>query len=214
MKVLTREFSQRERFLLAVLGLIILGLVYYLAVDQVVRDGISAADIEIESLQVQVEEINKTVANLDEMESEMDKLEESGKTLTRMPSYSGNTEEVKFLHDTLRPTGEYNVEFADLTREGYQIRRQFSLSYKCENYASAVEVMRSLESSDIRCIIDNITVENPDGDNEYNGNILANPVEVKCTATFFETMEGAVEDKDLPVDSLEAVNPEEEVEEQ
>lgn len=202
MRILTRDFTPRERILLLILGLIILGLVYYLAVDQVVRNGIKVANIEIESLEGQVAEINKKVQALDEMEEEMKEIEENGESITRMPSYSGNTDEVKFLHDTLRPTGEYSVVFSDLTREGYQIRRTFSLSYKCDSYASAVEVMKNLESSDIRCIIDDLSVENPDASNDYTGNILTSPVTVSCKATFFETMEGAVEDKDLPEDSL------------
>lgn len=199
MKIITREFTARERALLIILSLIIVALAYYIAVDAPVRSGIQAARTESEALETQVAVIQSRVDEIDRMRQEMDAQAAGGEIVSRMPSYSGEKEEVDFLHGTLGGTTDYYIGFNQVTREGDQIRRDFSLQYRSADFQSAVEVMRRLERSDIRCLIDDVSV-NPADDSK--GIASGGAVQVSCTATFYETMHGGVPDRELPEDSL------------
>lgn len=195
MKLITREFTPREKFLLLVLSALLLVLVYYLAVDSPVRSGIEAARAEEASLKEQVARVNARLADIDLMEQELKEAEAEGRLLSRMPSYSGEKKEVDFLHNTLAGTLDYYIGFDEVTREGDQIRRNFSLQYKCPGYDSAEEVMRRLEQSRIRCLIGDVAIT-PAGDrSSISGQ---GPVQVNCTATFYETMQGGTWDRELP----------------
>ena len=50
MKLMSRDFTRKEKVLLLILTMILLGAVYYLAVDQPVRSAISEAVSEQENL--------------------------------------------------------------------------------------------------------------------------------------------------------------------
>jgi type II secretory pathway component PulM len=58
---MNHEFTPRERTLLGVFFLIVVGIIYFLAVDQPVRNGIAAAQTEAAAMQEQVDAINEKV---------------------------------------------------------------------------------------------------------------------------------------------------------
>lgn len=198
MKIITREFTQRERALLLVLSVLLLVLVYYLLVEAPVTSGIAAAKIEEETLKQQVAIVNARLEDIGKMEQELEEAEAQGKLLSRMPSYSGEKKEVDFLHEILAGTLDYYIGFDNLTREGDQVRRNFSLQYKCSDYQAAEEVMRRLEQSRIRCLIGDVAIT-PAGD--FSDIVHQGPVQVNCTATFYETMQGGTPDRKLPEDT-------------
>jgi hypothetical protein len=127
-------------------------------------------------------------------------MEANGLAKTRMPSYNAGKEEVDFMNDTLKDTIDYYIGFNDLTREGDQIRRNFSLQFKSANYKAAQKVLKKIEGSKIRCLIGDISVTPVESDQT----ISDGEVQVSCTATFYETLQGGKADKELPPDSLAA----------
>ena len=194
MKVLSRDFTRREKILLLILALVLVGLVYYRVVYVNVEKRIASANAAAESLQLELNEAEKTLAGLEAMREEVDSYKAGG-DISRMGSYNDSSSEITFLNDTLKNTLEYTIAFTDVTRNGDQIRRNFTLQYQTAGYEEAAEIMRKLltgkhrvQVGDVRCRVDK------------NGNVTFQEV-----ATFYETMVGGTPDSGLPADSAAAV---------
>ena len=199
MKVLTRDFSTREIAAILVLGLVIIALAYYLVVDRPVRSGMAEAKAQQEELQEELDAVDARLAEIEEMRAEMDTLASNGHPESRMPSYNASKAELDFLNQTLSGTEDYFIGFSQVTRSGDQIRRGFSLQYRAGSYDSASKILSTLEQSEIRCLVRNLTISPVDS----GGDLMNGAVTVNCTATFYETMQGGVADKELPEDAGE-----------
>ena len=57
MKVLSRDFTLKEKILLLILSLALIGLAYYQFIDQSVRSELAIAQSEKESLQVELDAV-------------------------------------------------------------------------------------------------------------------------------------------------------------
>lgn len=197
LKKLNRVFTTREKVLLLALSIIILGAIYYLSIYQPTNDKVKIWKREKESLEEQLVIADKRASQIANMKSEMEGLESRGLTPSFMPSYNAERQELEFLHDILSTNStEYQANFSTVTRDGNQIRRNFSLSFAANNYSQALNVISSLENSSIRCLIGDMSISSQSGSGLLNG-----PVNVNCVATFYETMYEGTEDSDLPGDS-------------
>ena len=78
MKLMSRDFTRKEKVLLLILTMILLGAVYYLAVDQPVRSAISEAVSEQENLNTQLLVLQQKAASLSRMQNELDIIEGNG----------------------------------------------------------------------------------------------------------------------------------------
>lgn len=194
MKVLSRDFTTKEKILIAVLTLILLGLVYYRFVDQNVRAAVANSESEAEMIQTQLDTVQMRVVRLKGLQDKMDELEAAG-NLSYMGSYNNSKAEVAFLNDILANTRQYSVEFANVTRTGNQIRRSFTLQYQTVNYAEAQEIMKRLCGGENRCLVGDVECRIADD----------GAVTMRQSATFYETMVDGTPDAGLPRDAA-AVN--------
>ena len=189
MKVLSRDFTTREKVLLLVLVILILVLAYVQFVDRPVRNGIEEARAEAQVLTAERDAINALVGRLDNMQQEMDEIDASGRKGV-MGSYNNSKAELDILNDILKDTESYSVALSGVTRAGDQIRRGFDLQFTVKNYASVKSVLTLLSESPYRCLIgDTAMKEEGEG---YS---------VVTTVTFYETMVGGTPDEGLPEDS-------------
>ena len=78
MKIMSRDFTLKEKILLLVLTVILLGAVYYLAVDQPVRSAIRTAVSEQENLNTELLILQKKAASLSRMQNELDTIQNNG----------------------------------------------------------------------------------------------------------------------------------------
>lgn len=191
MRALSRNFTSREKVLLVVLSIILLGLLYFLLIDRPVRNGITEAQNDKVQLQMERDMLNLKIEQLESMEMELDELVHSDK-VSIMASYNNSKEEIRFLNDILAGTLQYTVDFSGVTRDGDQIRRDFSLDFTAKNYADACEVLNKLNNSNYRCLIGTVIVSSKEND------IQKGAIMVKAAATFYETMVGGIEDAGLP----------------
>lgn len=191
MSVLSRNFTFKEKIMLVVLSIILLGMLYFLLIDRPVRNGLAEAQSNMSQLELERDMVNMKIVQLENMEKELDELVRSDK-ISIMASYNNSKEEIRFLNDILAGTQQYTVDFSGVTRDGDQIRRDFSLVFTAKNYADACEVLNKLNNSNYRCLIGTVVVSSKEKDIQ-NGAIM-----VRAAATFFETMVGGVEDAGLP----------------
>lgn len=195
MKIMSRDFTLREKILLLILAFILLAALYYLAVDQPVRDAVSRAKSQQESLNTELTVLQQKAAVLSRMQNELDTLEKDG-TYGEMGSYNNANAELDELNQILQDAKSYDISFTDISREGNLVRRSFSLTFAAEDYAKAEDLITRLYQGKWRCLVSDIRFL-ADGSNLEEG-----AVNVGLTATFYETMEGGTPDSGLPADTL------------
>ena len=206
MKILSRDFSRGEKILLVLLALVLVGLVYYQFVDRVVRDNIAQAKAQTEAAQTELTAVNAKIKRMEEMQAELDSITRNPNA-SYMGSYNNSQEELAFLNDVLKSALQYTITFSNVTRDGDQIRRNFSLQFSTSDFVSMEKIMKQLGDGRLRCLINdisyNLTRYNYSAaDREKYDRDYYERVNLNCTATFFETMVGGVEDAGLPATNV------------
>jgi hypothetical protein len=196
MKRLSRDFTVREKALLIFLSLVLLGLFYYQFVDQPVRTALNTAQSEKDSLQTELDAVNLQIARLTQMQDELSSIKGSN-TVSMMASYNNSKAELALLNDALTAASKYTVTFANVTRDGDQIRRDFTLQFTAPNYETVERILSQLAVSPYRCLIGDITCTTSNANRDRD----TTEVDVSATATFHETMVGGVADAGLPADT-------------
>ncbi len=194
MKLINRDFSLRSKVLLVILGIILVVLVYFQFVDGPVREEIEKARNEKESIQTELIVAQAKAAQLEKMKNEIDQIM-ANDAVKLMSSYNNSKEELETLNKVLSSTLQYSVAFSNVTREGDQIRRNFSLQFTTRDYNTMARVISQLAESDCRCLIGDVSctdTHNRDGSTTLLG---------RATATFDETMVSGTPDAGLPEDS-------------
>ncbi len=195
MKAFSRDFSPREKILLVFLLIIIITAAYYLFVWTTVNDLITSIQSQNQTLETQLQIATAKVEKLQTMSEEM----ESDILRSYMPSYNANKDELDFLHGTLGETEDYLINFTYLTRNGDQINRGFELQFTAKSYAQAKKIIKTLEDSEIRCLIGDYNIS-PGAKGDY---LSDGAVTVVLEGCFYETMYGGVVDKELPAETEE-----------
>ena len=123
---MSREVNAKEKVLLVILVLIILGFCYYRFVDQPVRKNLAKAEAEYTTLQSELTEVRVKIRELQRMQDEIDAITSGGKD-SFMPSYNNAKEELAMLNDILNESvTQYSVAFTNVTRYKDQIRKSSS----------------------------------------------------------------------------------------
>ncbi len=206
MKILSRDFTRAEKIILVILALVLVGLAYYQFVYKMVAESIEKAHAEAEAIRVEMTGVNAKIQRMEEMQAELESIQ-SNPNASYMGSYNNSKEELAFLNDVLGGALQYNITFSNVTRDGDQIRRNFSLQFTTEDYASMERIISRLCDGKLRCLINDISYSvsrynYSAADRERYGVDWYERVNVNCTATFFETMVGGVEDAGLPAQNV------------
>ena len=194
MKLMSRDFTLKEKILLGILTVILLGAVYYLAVDQPVRSAISEAVSEQENLNTELAVLQQKAATLSRMQNELETIQGNA-SYGQMGSYNNAKAELDELNQLLRDADTYDVSFSNVTRDGDLIRRTFNLTFSASSYSKAVELLERLCNGELRCLISGISIVSQEDDFSQDG------VNVGLSATFYETMVGGTPDSGLPADT-------------
>ena len=191
MKILSRDFTAKEKALLLVLLIVILGLLYYQFVHVPVTDALNRAASEKEALEVELDGVNVRVAQLERMKNEIDSLDGP---LKAMPSYNNGRNVVKLLNNVLGSMG-YNINLSKITKNGDQVRRIITLQFEAPDFETVASTFAQLTGSEYRCLISDVKYAT-----NYN-TVTITGIRVNATVTFFETMVGGVADSGLPADT-------------
>ncbi len=198
MRVMSRDFTTKEKVILLILIIFLLGFGYYQFIDVPVRESLAAAEAETANLQAEITAINARIATLERMQNEISDINASGRS-SYMASYNNSKAELKLLNDVLRAATQYSVSFANVTRNGDQIRRDFSLQFTAPDYDSMRNIIQNLTSVEYRCLIGNMSCTLTRV--RYRDYTEYGALSVSVTATFYETMVGGIEDIGLPASS-------------
>ena len=192
MKALSRDFSLKEKLLLLLFSLILVGLAYYQFVDRPVREALDIAHAEAASLTTELATVEAKLEKMRRMRSEMEDVTAGG-TASEMGSYNSSKAEIAILNDILQDALEYTITFSNVTRVGDQIRRNFTLQFTTDSYEIMEYMLSALSQSHYRCLIGDLRCS-ASKDQDVTKGIIS----VNATATFFETMVGGTPDAGLP----------------
>ena len=101
MKIMSRDFTTREKIMLLVLTLILLAAGYYAVIDQPIRTAINEAKSQQDELNTELMLLQTKAASLSRMQSELDSIEQSG-SLGKMGSYNNSKAELDELNQLLQ----------------------------------------------------------------------------------------------------------------
>ena len=193
MKILSRDFTRAEKIILVILALVLVGLAYYQFVYKMVAESIQKAHAEAEAIRVEMTGVNAKIQRMEEMQAELESIQ-SNPHASYMGSYNNSKEELAFLNDVLGGALQYNITFSNL-------------QFTTEDYASMERIISRLCDGKLRCLINDISYSvsrynYSAADRERYGVDWYERVNVNCTATFFETMVGGVEDAGLPAQNV------------
>ena len=192
MKVLSRDFTLKEKLLLLLLGLILVGLAYFQFVDRPVREALQIAHSEADALSIELSTVQAKLARKPRMRAELDDVTAGG-TASEMGSYNNSKAEIAMLNDVLSEALQYSITFENVTRAGDQIRRNFTLQLTTDSYETMEHIISQINASHYRCLIGDLRCSATRENDVLEGNIT-----VSATATFFETMVGGTPDAGLP----------------
>ena len=194
MRVMSRDFTTREKVILLILVLFLIGFGYYQFVDRPVRESLAAAEAETAALQTELMGVNAKIETLRRMQAEIDDITAGGRN-SYMASYNNSKAELKLLNDVLSAATQYSIAFSNVTREGDQIRRNFSLQFTAPDYDTMREIIHTLTGVEYRCLISNMSCSLTKI--RYRDLTEYGALSVSMTATFYETMVGGVADSGI-----------------
>lgn len=202
MKVLSRDFTIREKILIILLVLVLIGIGYYRFFLLPTNESIERAKSETEILENDYLIVDAKIKQLEKMQAELDKLNEEG-SMKYMPSYNNGKAVRQLLNDVLGGL-EYSITFQNLTRSSDQVRRIITIQFSAPDYTTVRRVLSELVNSEYRCMIGDLNCT-PETRNSYSdGGSYITGYSVSATVTFYETMVGGTPDVDLPADSSAA----------
>ena len=197
MSLMSRKFTLREKLLLLVLSLIMLGIFYYMVVFSPLTREIAqnqaaqaAAQDEIALESVKAEQKKEMLAEVEAQQGTM-----QGEILP----YNNLTSEINELYGILAGASSYNLSFSEAVCSGTIVRRDISVSFQADSFEGASQIIRQMQDSKYRCIVKDVSLSAGTRRNTRSDNVTGlqdNNVVINAgvSITFYETTTGA---KDL-----------------
>lgn len=183
---MNREMTKREKVLLLILAVILLGLVYNLLVFQPVKTSLASAADQSQELQDEIQTEAARGAHLAQMR---DKLQELKKNETAgeisIPEYDNIQDLVTELNRVLAAASDYDLNFTPpKTDDKGLVRRVIGMTFTCGRYADARSILSELYSCRYRCQIGDLQLKSENS--ESVSDLSSGPVQVSLTVTFYE----------------------------
>ncbi|SHK26654.1 type II secretion system protein M [Hespellia stercorisuis] len=179
--MINRRFTLREKILLLVCAVILLGIFYY---KFVYVDAIEASrTYSVEDLDLELQTAQAKVAKMQQMQAEID----SGESQLNgtVATYNNLENEIAELNRILASADTFNLDFADATLTGDTVRRDISVSFHTGSYASMKNILLSLKNCQYRSLIKDVDVSTTS--TQSTGINNSGDLNVSLTVTFYET---------------------------
>lgn len=180
-----RSFTKREKVLLIILAVLLVGCFYYLFVLQPALNTISSAESRYTALQDEIL-IQQTVAlKKAELQQQIAEAEAAGVNQKTLPAYDNTKNELAALNGILAEANSYSITFADADTSQSLIRRGVSISFTTDSYAAAQSVLAKLINCQYSCLVTDITITaGSAGSTSSTGSVSST-----AAVTFFETLQ-------------------------
>lgn len=180
---MNRSFTTREKILLLLLTIMILGVGYFKLFYQPMQEQITAnqqRQIAAED-QFSVEAVR--LQRMKNMQNEIEQFKQSGATVySEIPPYDNIQNVMIQLNTILGQAKDYSISFQDVQKQDDSklVIRPIELSFTATDYATVRTVMDELYHCRFRCAIEQIAVS-------ANENLsVNNDISVSLSITFYE----------------------------
>lgn len=173
-----RKLTPREWMLLGVLLILVVVVGYITLFYMPTTDARDAALAEADSCRQQTELAQVRLEDKRRMERELDEIFEQNPDPLSLPDYDNLQPLMVELNSILRATQNYSLSFASVNASQRIVRREISMSFTCDSYATAKLVLRRLHDSMYRCMLNNLTIS--------RGRDANSPATVSGSIVFFE----------------------------
>lgn len=186
---LSKQFTRREKVLLCILGLILVGSTYYFAVHQPVETALRELTLQQEDARSSIMILEIKAQRLSEMRAELEEIL-ARPNPPETPKYDNLQQVMVFLNTILGSTADYSLSFqpVEAPEEGSVIRRVIQMSFTCPSYGEARSVVEALRGCVYRCQLSNLSMSPAAREREQSADLTAGAVQVSLTATFFESL--------------------------
>lgn len=180
---MNRAFTTREKVLLVILALLLIGVGYFKLLLEPVNESIDRYASQTAAEQDAMLQDTAQLARLRQMEQELAEIRETGDAVP-LPAYDNADKLMVELSRILAASSDYALNFGSPYEldGGYIVCRPLSLQFTAKDYAAARDLLTALhDSADVNQISDLSLTLPQDADKG---------VQVSCSVTFFELKAG------------------------
>ena len=153
-----KEFTKREKILLLVLAVLVIGLGYYKFVLQPINSKISDYRNMESELQLEYEQNQIKAARINMMEKEIQKAQADG--IKRMVApYDNSVNLMPELYGIMKSSIDYSLDFGELEFESDFVKRPVEITYDTSTYKQARAIIDKLYSSQYAMQVDDLTIQ-------------------------------------------------------
>lgn len=177
------KLSAREMVMLVFLVILLVGVGYYMGFYTPLQEEMASISRQSSDIDTQITTSMAKLSKMDAMQAELDEiLSRPADEITEIAPYDNKEVVLNQLYGILGRTQDYSLNFTDpdVNSDG-TVRRNISMSFRCDSYAAAKRVIKDLTDSQWRCLVSNLAITSE------SGNMLEDPVTVSATITFFES---------------------------
>ena len=175
------RLSTRETVMLVLLAVMLLGLWYYMGFYTPLQEELSSLAVQSANLDNQIISANAKLQSMNKMQKELDEiLARPENEITEIAPYDNKEVVLSELNGILYGT-DYSLNFAEpqIQSDG-TVRRVVTMSFRCNNYKTAKNIITALAQNHWRCLVGNLSVSSTD-------NVMSDEVQISVTITFFES---------------------------
>lgn len=176
-----RNFTMREKVLLLILAIMLVGMAYYMAIQTPVSTELTALQAQRSELQAQILVAETQQVQLQQMQAELDTLlAEGAPSITEVPQYDNLEPLMNLLNNTLASTLDYSVQFDPVDLSQQFVRRNIRMTFTCPDYNAAKSVAQTLAGAPFRNQVSDLSLA-----------AAEKGVSVNLSITFFEAQKNA-----------------------
>ena len=147
---MNREFTTREKILIVIFALLVIGICYYKFLLQPINDSIEQYQLNTEAEQSEIVQNQVILKKMDNMEKELEEIKASGDAKP-MPQYDNSEAVLTELNTILSQASDYSLSFGTveaLEETSYVMQRPVTLTFNAASYEVARDIMYELHDSD------------------------------------------------------------------
>ena len=155
-----RSFTNREKVLMVILAVLLIGILYFKVLLEPVNDSIAQYEQDTETEQTEIVKNTAQVTKMKKMQEELTELKKSGDAKP-LPSYDNSDAMLVELNSILASASDYSLTFGStetLEEESYILRRPVSLVFYAGSYQQARSILDALHNSDNVNQISDLTI--------------------------------------------------------
>ncbi len=179
--MLSRKFTTREKVLLLILILILVGELYYLLVHRKVENDLLEAQTRFEQAKVTYEIENAKTVKKNGMLKAIQEAQKD-EDVHPLPDYDNSTNVVAYLNGVMASADEYNLVFNTVNYSNYVAMRPINMSFTCQGYQAVRNIVTQLENGPYYCEVTGLSMAAGNGAVDLTGGYVS----VQMTAVFYE----------------------------